>query len=116
MSVRAIDSLGDWTFGSGKNNYLTQNSEVRQDIQTRLLSFLGDCFFDLGAGINWFGFLGSKNELGLNLAVSAVILNTANVVSLTQLFITLNSQRQCNIAYAVQSTFSATTGTVIVSI
>ncbi len=116
MSVRALDSSGDWTFGAGRNNYLTQNAEIAQDIQTRLYSFLGDCFFDLGAGINWFGFLSGKNELGLNLAVSAVILNSANVVSLNQLSISLNSLREVSIVYQVQTTYSSTSGSVTVTI
>lgn len=116
MSVRALNSIGDWTFGSGRNNYLTQQAEIVQDISTRLYSFLGDCFFDLGAGINWFGFLSGKNELAMNLAVSAVILNSANVISLTQLSISLNSQRQCSIAYTVLTTFSSATGLVTVAI
>lgn len=116
MIVRALDSTGDWTYGQGTNNYLSGNAAVAQTIRTRLNSFLGDCFFDLGAGINWFSFLGSKNELGLNLAVSAVILNTANVISLTQLSINLNSNRLCTIAYTVQTTYSATNDQVVIAI
>lgn len=116
MIVRSIDTDGDWLFGKGLNDYKSANSAVAQDIQTRLYSFLGDCFFDLGAGINWFGFLGSKNELGLNLAVSAVILNTANVISLTQLSITLTTERVCTISYTVQTTYSTTSNLVEIAI
>lgn len=114
--VRALDTNGDWMYGQSLNDYLTANAAVAQNIQTRLNSFLGDCFFDLGAGINWIGFLGGKNELGLNLAVSAVILNTANVTSLVQLSITLNSQRQVSISYTVQTTYSTASATVQISI
>lgn len=107
MKVRALDVFGDWTYGKGLNDYLTQNSAVAQDIQTRLLSFLNDCFFDLGAGIDWFNFLSSKDQVGLNLAVSAVIINTANVTGILQLSINLNHQtRQIVIRYKVQTTFS----------
>lgn len=107
MSVRALDSNGDWVYGIGKNAYLTGNAEVAQNIQTRLLSFLGDCFFDLGAGIDWFNYLGSKNQIGLNLAISAVILNTANVTGINQLFVILNDDtRIFTVSYQVQTTFS----------
>lgn len=116
MIARALDSSGDWQFGKGLNDYKSGNAAVAQDIQTRLYSFLGDCFFDQGAGIDWFGFLGSKDELGLNLAVSAVILNTPNVSGIVQLFITLSSQRNLTIAYNVQTTYSTASGTVEVSI
>lgn len=52
MIVRALDINGDWTFGQGKGNYLTNQAAIAQNVQTRLLSFLGDCFFDPTAGIN----------------------------------------------------------------
>jgi hypothetical protein len=56
----------------------------------------------LGADINWFGYLGSANQIGLNLAVSAVILNTENVVAIQQLSITLNpTTRNFSLSYIV---------------
>lgn len=107
MRVRALDGAGDWTYGKGKNDYLTRNPAVAQSIQTRLFSFLGDCFFDLGAGIDWFTFLGGKDQIGLNLAVSAIILNTQDVTGIRQLSIDLQpSNRKLTIQYRVQTTFS----------
>jgi hypothetical protein len=112
MIIRALDSNGDWTYGKGKNNYNSGNSAVAEDIQTRLSSFLGDCFFDTGAGIDWFNLLGGKDQLALNLAVSAVILNTSNVTGLLQLSIVLNRQsRAIVIQYKVQTTYSQITNT-----
>ncbi len=107
MSIRALDSNGDWVYGIGLSAYLTGNSEVAESIRTRLLSFLGDCFFDLGAGIDWFGFLGSKNQIGLNLAISSVILNTPNVTGIKQISVNLNdATRLFSVAYQVQTTYS----------
>lgn len=82
MRVRALDSVGDWTFGKGQNDYKTGLAAVRQNIQTRLSSFLGDCFFDTTAGIDWFNFLGGKDIADLNLAIKTTILNTVDVVAL----------------------------------
>lgn len=111
MSVRALDANGDWIYGTGANAYLTGNAEVAQAIQTRLLSFLGDCFFDVGAGIDWFGFLGGKDQIGLNLAISAVILNTANVTGIRQLSVSLNDNtRIFSVQYQVQTTYSVLSG------
>lgn len=115
MLVRSLSSTGDWTFGAGLSNYKSGNLAVAQNIQTRLSSFLGDCFFDTEAGIDWNTFLGgSKNQLALNLAVSAVILNTTdadnlNVVGINQLSINLDSTtRKISISYQVQTTYSVT--------
>lgn len=112
MSIcRAIDSNGDWLFGKGKNDYITNNAEIAQDIQTRLLSFLGDCFFDATAGIDWFNFLsGSKNQNALNLAVNSTILNTAGVQGMIQLSVNLSSVRIFNVQYRVQTVYSSLTG------
>lgn len=110
--VRAIDGNGDWTFGKGQNNYLTKNAAVGQQIRCRLFEFLGDCYFNLAAGIDWFGYLGGKDQLGLNLAVSAIILNTINVTGIRQLSIQLGEvTRIITIQYQVQTTFSVLSGT-----
>lgn len=109
-SVRAIDVNGDWTFGKGKNDYKTKNNAIAQSIQTRLLCFLGDCFFDTNAGIDWFNFIGGKDEIALNLAISATILNTPNVTGIDQLYIVLSSDRQFSVSYKVQTTYSQVQG------
>lgn len=111
MRVRALDVDGNWLYGKGQNDYLKNNAAVAQDIKTRLLSFLGNCFFDLGAGIDWFNYLGSKDQTALNLSISAVILNTANVTGLKQLSVVLNRDtRILTIRYQVQTTFSVLSG------
>lgn len=104
--VRALDENNDWTFGKGKENYKANINTVAQNIQTRLSSFLGDCFFDNGAGVDWFNLLGAKNELAINLAVSATILNTENVTGLLQLNIELTENRRLTIQYRVQTAYS----------
>jgi hypothetical protein len=117
MIVRSLDQNGDWEFGAGKNSYKRNNDAVAQSLQTRLSCFVGNCFFDLGAGINWFHFLSSTDQIGLRLALSAVILNTPNpltgnaaVLGIHQLGFTLNNSRTFSIQYRVQTVFSTTTG------
>jgi hypothetical protein len=107
MIVRALDVNGDWVFGIGTSAYLSGNAAIAQDIQTRLSSFLGDCFFDTGAGIDWFNLLGGKDLTALNLAVAAVILNTNNVTGGLQLSVVYNpATRSVTIKYQVQTTYS----------
>ncbi len=105
--TRAIDANGDWIFGTGLNAYVSGNAEVAQNIQTRLSCFLNDCFFDTTAGINWLYLLGAKNQSALNLAIGAVILNTANVTGGLQLSVTYNAKtRNVSIVYNVTTTYS----------
>ena len=112
MIVRAIDSNGDWLFGKGINDYRTDNDAITQSIGTRLRSLLGNCFFDLGAGIDWFNLLGSKNQPGLNLAISSTILNTEGVTGLLQLSSNLDFvDRSFSVTYKVQTVYSTQTNT-----
>lgn len=107
MIVRSLDVNGDWTFGKGKNNYLANNKAIVQNISTRLNSYLGDCFFALDAGIDWFNLLGSKNQIALELAVRAVILNTDGVTSLVDVSVDLNhTTRRMTMRYTVETTYS----------
>jgi hypothetical protein len=126
MIVRANDSGGDWTFGAGKNNYLQNQAAAIQLIQTRLLSFVNDCFFDSTSGVNWFGYLGStgaNNQLALQLAVSAVILNTQDqngnqiVQGLQQLSVSLNrTTRKVSISYQAVTVYSTITSSFVYDI
>lgn len=106
MRVRQIDGDHDWTFGKGQNNYVRDGAAVGQNIDTRLSSFLGDCFFDTGAGLDWFNLLGAKVTLPLNLAVSATILNTEGVTGIRLLSSQLDTARRYTVTYEVQTTFT----------
>jgi hypothetical protein len=111
MKVRALDINGDWQFGRCLNDYLTANNAITQNIGTRLNSYLGDCFFNLNAGIDWFNLLGSKDQTTLNLSISSVILNTTGVTGLLQLSSGLNhSTRVFTAAYKVQTVYSTAAG------
>lgn len=105
MIVRVLDVNHDWTFGRGKNNYITGIPAVAQDIQTRLLSFLGDCFFAINEGIDWFNLLGGKSKTAIDLAINAVILNTRNVTGILEISSTLDNNRVLTIVFSVQTAF-----------
>lgn len=112
MIVRALDINGDWTFGKGRNNYLSGNAAIVQDISLRLKSFLGDCFFAIDEGIDWFNLLGSKNQVALELAVRSVILGTEGVVKLIDAQVTLEEEsRRINMRFIVSTVYTAALNT-----
>jgi len=106
MIVRAITATREWTFGKGRNDYLKDQRAVAQSINTRLMSFLNDCFFDRNAGVDWFNLLGSKDQLALRLALSTVILNTQDVTSLVELSFELQQDREFLIQYSVTTVYT----------
>lgn len=107
MIVRAIDANHDWTFGKGKNDYLVNNNAIVQSINTRLNSFVGDCFFSSNSGVDWWTLLGGKSRLAVELAVTTVILNTYGVTGLVELSVILSDTRQVSIVYQVATVYSA---------
>lgn len=109
MRVRALDGVGDWKFGRGTSDYKGDIDALAQNIQTRLKSFLGDCFFDLGAGVDWFNLLGAKDIQELKLVLVAVILNTENVISCTELIASISSTRNFLIQYSVNTVYGEIT-------
>ena len=116
MIVKSLDSNGDWTFGSSLNNYLRNQKAVVQNVNTRLQEFLGDCFFNTGAGINWLNLLGGKNQTAISLAVTNTILSTDQVIGLQQLNINLNdATRSLFIEYTVQTSYSQETGLTVIN-
>lgn len=106
MIIRALDADHDWKFGRGKQDYLTKNDAIALNIETRLLSFFNDCFFDLAAGLDWFGFLSRKNtskEIELN--SRAVILQSYGVVQVTSLTATI-SGRVLSLKYTIDTIYT----------
>lgn len=108
--VRALDpNDADWTFGQSGNNFARNNVAVAQNIRTRLSMFFGECFFSLNQGIDYLNLLGQKNQNALNLAISATILNTTDVVGLRSLSAIFDHEtREYTVSYQVQTTYSVT--------
>lgn len=111
MIERSLDVNHDFTFGIGKNNYLSGQLAIAQDIQTRLYEFLNDCFFNLKAGVDWNTLMSSlgavKNEQQIFLSCRAIILQTYGVVKIRSLTISITSNRAINIQGVVDTIFTS---------
>ena len=90
--VRTLSESNDFTYGNNLSGYRQTNAAIGQQIQCRLNQYLGECFFDTQAGINWLGYMGSKNPVGLNLAIASVILNTTGVLGINTLVFNLDHE------------------------
>lgn len=101
MRFRNLDLNGDWTFGKGRNNYLRGNEALMLNIKTRLLCFLGDCFFDTEAGIDWWTLLGGKNLKTILASVQRVIIRSSNVKRIVNLDYSLTN-RKLSIRVAIE--------------
>ncbi len=85
MRVSALTNEHDWRFGHSKSNYVDKDEAIKQNIQTRLLSFKNNWFLDINANIDWIGLLGTKNnENRIKSEVNRVTLSTDGVVKITK--------------------------------
>jgi len=106
MIVRAIDNTGDWTFGKGLQNYLVTAKAIAQNIETKLRSFLNDCYFDMGAGIDWWTLLGSYSKNNVLTAVYTTIGNCYGVSQINNVTVSLDpTTRILSLSYSVKTIY-----------
>jgi hypothetical protein len=103
---RNLDADGDWTWGNSLNNYVVENQEIGINIKTRVLSFLGDCFFAINEGIDWWNLLDYRYQDRLENAVTEVVKNTEGVTGLNNVDVLVNAERNIRIYYDVQTIYS----------
>ncbi len=103
MITRIIDGeTNDWIFGRGKQGYLAEDKAIQQNVKTKLQSFINNCFFDMGEGIDWFFHLGAKNPEGLQLAIVDKIASLSGVTDV-QLVEFENTDRMAKINYQLST-------------
>lgn len=106
MIFRSLDSNGDWNFGHGQSSYLSSNAAIGANIRTRILSWVGDCFFDTGAGVDWINRLGSKNQRTLlDNDIRRIILTSYGVTGLVSFDTVLNG-RALTVTATINTIFS----------
>ena len=101
MRFRGVDSNGDWVFGKGRNSYLTDDEALMLNIKTRLLEFLGDCFFDMEKGIDWWNLMGGKNLRKVLVDVQRTILRSYQVKRIVNMEYSLKN-RVLSISIAIE--------------
>jgi hypothetical protein len=106
MKFRNLDANGDWTFGNGLANYVGGNAAIGLNIRTRIYSWLGDCFFDQQAGIDWWNRLGSRNQKTLlDMDLRRIIAQSENVTALVS-FASVLDGRAYRATYSVNTIYS----------
>ncbi len=97
-------------WGQGRQNYLTGAAEINQDIATALKVFLGECFFDTGAGVDWLNLLGGKNAQAIVLQCRTVIAKRVGVTKINSVNASLDrTSRLLSISYNVSTVYSLQT-------
>lgn len=104
--MRALDSAWDWTFGRGKQNYLSNLDALKQSISTRLKQWKGNCFFATDEGVDWKNYLDIGTKGLLDLDIKRVILQTGGVLKISSYESTLDlDSRAVSIVAHISTTY-----------
>lgn len=107
MIFRLLDANGDWVFGQGLGSYASGNQAIALNIKTRILSWLNNCFFDLGAGIDWASRLDRGQEQNLLNDLQAMISQSDGVVAINSVSANLNrSSRRLSVDYDISTIYT----------
>jgi hypothetical protein len=110
MIFRNLDSSGDWTFGHGRQDYLTADAAIAMNIRTRLRSFLNDCFWAMQFGIDWWNLLGGKNptaQMGIILQCRTMLANSYGVIRINNVDATTDVRtRRLTVSYDVDTIYT----------
>lgn len=113
MKFRLLDATGDWMFGAGMQSYAKDLPALLLDLKTRILSWVGDCFFDLDAGIDWKNMLDYNTKDRLQSALKALAFRTAGVIRVNSVEITINAPRTALIEMSVDTVYGSNVSNAI---
>jgi len=114
MIIRKVDANNDWRFGHGLSDYNQNENAIDENIKTRLLSWVGDCFFALQEGVDWRNRLDVGQQAALRDEIASVILQSFGVIAINSIELDFNGQTRLAIIRAnIQTIFSPSFQTVI---
>lgn len=114
MIIRSTDSNGDWVFGKGKNDYLMNLDAVKKNIETRLFSWKGNCFYAAAEGVDYNSYLDIGTKDFLDRDVKRVVLQSEGVLILTAFASVISSDGLR--AYSATMTITTTFGQMTINI
>lgn len=111
---RALDADGDWTWGNGVENYVVEQAAIVLDIQTALQTFLGEVFFALDFGVDWWNLLGGRDENQVILQCRKIISGCDGVTRINSVTARLDSRaRQLMVTFNINTVYSRNTTAII---
>lgn len=114
MIIRSTDSDGDWVYGKGKNDYLTNLDAVKKNIETRLYSWKGNCFFATAEGVDYNSYLDIGTKDFLDRDIKRILLQSEGVLIIKEFASNISSDGLR--VYTATTTITTTFGNTTVNI
>lgn len=110
MIIRATTTTNDWVYGNGKNSYFINEAAIEANIRTKLLEWIGDCYFNVQGGIDWKNRLGVGQQQALIIEIKTLVLKCYGVVSILTFQANFSgTTRFDSISMTLQTIFSPST-------
>lgn len=107
MIIRATTTTNDWTFGKGLQDYFINEAAIEANIKSKLLEWVGDCFFNLLAGVDWKNRLDIGQQQALLIEIKQLVLQCYGVVSIINFQANFNgTTRFDSISMTLQTIYS----------
>ena len=105
--IRLLDEDHDFVFGGGKQSYAKDLPALLLNLETRVLSWVGDCFFDLDAGIDWMNLLEYNTQNQLESSIKNIAFRTVGVTKVNEISITLDNTRTADVELSIDTLFGS---------
>ncbi len=82
MIIRATTATNDWLFGKGLQDYFINEAAIEANIKSKLLEWVGNCYFNLQAGVDWKNRLDVGQQQALVVEIKQLVLQCYGVISI----------------------------------
>lgn len=107
MKFRGIDANGDWLMGQGVGSYAQDQAALALDIEARIRSWKGGCFFAPDDGIDYTNLLEKGRQNDFIAEMSNAIMQTPEVVKINSVVTNLNPKtRGMSMTYDIQTIYT----------
>lgn len=109
MRYRALSAKGDYTFGAGLNNFLTNTpNTVGQAVLTRLRLPQGEWFLNVTAVTPYATqILGKNTQATYDAAIRQVILDTLGVIDIESYLSNVSPERELSVSAKINTIYGA---------
>lgn len=107
MIIRSTTKTNDWLFGKGLQDYFFNEAAIEANIRTKLLEWVGNCYFNLTAGIDWRNRLDYGQQQALIVEIKQLVLQCYGVLQILAFNANFNNTtRFDSITMTIQTIYS----------
>ena len=107
MIIRKTDANNDWTFGGGLTSYAKDEAAIEQNIKSRVLSWMYDCFFAQLDGIDYANLMQKNRGTMLTKAITYQVASAFGVININSIDAVYDPvTRRLTVNYNIDTVFS----------